>query len=814
MTEYQKLLEAVANYYGAGSDQWTTIATSSNITSAEWASILKQTPNVNVITNKAGDIVSYTVKDTFGTTADTITGTVNSNTQVATMANAADINVPANTTAGSQSVVAAESGMKAVSTGTSVATVVKNVALGVAAVSAGCKVGAAVDAALYNHDPDFWDAVGMSSLNPETWDSICTTQAGKDVFNFVFGINKNSGETQAYMDERALAYIVQYLISQDVFDPQKYVEVISYPDREINEPIYAYELPVSLPTVESVCNMGLKVCHNDFNYDYYASANMGGVYLVMYGNDNTTCYFSKNQNAVVYGGIREPNVLYAVNVNTLRTVDDHTYYTSGNSYIFNQPNSYIQRSALQSQSQDVTNITLLALYTLFGEVEQMGGVEGITNQPNAVLPTGITPSMSIDDVIAQLQILYPDMFDDAIYNDVLQDDGTTTRYIYVPVPMPDTVPVDEITGKLKPTGGTDMSQDDTVIDEDSPADLIDTLLKILTSPDPYNPTNITQDVDTDYPDTGDGNTPAVIIPTGSASALYSIYNPSQSQLNSLGAWLWSSNFVDQLLKLFNDPMQAIIGLHKIFATPPTSGTGTIKVGYLDSGVGSNLVSAQYTEIDCGSVNLKEYFGNVLDYTHTDVYIYLPFVGIVPLNVSDVMRSKIEVKYKVDVLTGACLASVNVFRDNNAGGQLYVYAGNCAAQYPLSSGSYMGIVAGILGIAGSVAGTMLSGGALLPMALGAGASALNSAKTKVEHGGALSGNSGAMGIKKPYLIIRRPQTHLADNFNVLDGIAENVYGVLGSYTGFTRVKYIHLENINATDEELTQIEEILKSGVMI
>lgn len=806
MTEYQKLLEAVADYYGAGSDQWTTIATSSNITSQEWATILRQTPNVDVITNNAGDIVSYTVKDTFGTAADTITGAVNSNTQVATLTDAANINIPANTIVDGQGTVIASSGMKTVSSGTTVGTVVKNVATGVAAVAAGVRLGVMIDTLVYNVNPDFWDENGMGTLNPQTWDSICSTEGGKAVFNFVFGINKTTGETQAYMDQRALAYIAQYMVDQNCFGSGS-GEVTIDDTTGLN----MNNIPTNTILLAEPSNM-FHLQIGQYDNIWSTEASRCAAFLT---HGRIYCLAASETPFVSTRTVSSGSV-YTYNSSQV-TKKDKTFYIFSDGYsISTKPELQNIYNDWYNTAQDSAELATLGYILLYGTYSGgSGDVDGITPQSGATLPTGITPQMPIDDVITQLQTLYPDMFNDAIYNDVVQDDGTTKRYIYVPVPMPDTVPVDEITGKLKPTGGTDLSQNDSVIDEDSPDDLIDTLLKILTSPEPYNPTGTGDPpVETDYPDTGNGNTPAVIIPTGSASALYSVYNPSQSQLNSLGAWLWSSNFVDQLLKLFNDPMQAIIGLHKIFATPPTSGTGTIKVGYLDSGVGSNLVSAQYTEIDCGSVDLKEYFGNVLDYTHTDVYIYLPFVGIVPLNVSDVMRSKIEVKYKVDVLTGACLASVNVFRDNNAGGQLYVYAGNCAVQYPLSSGSYMGIVAGVLGIAGSVAGTMLSGGALLPMALGAGASALNSAKTKVEHGGALSGNSGAMGIKKPYLIIRRPQTKIADNFNVLDGVAENVYGVLGSYTGFTRVKYIHLENINATDEELSEIETILKSGVMI
>ena len=84
------------------------------------------------------------------------------------------------------------------------------------------------------------------------------------------------------------------------------------------------------------------------------------------------------------------------------------------------------------------------------------------------------------------------------------------------------------------------------------------------------------------PDTGDGTTPPVIVPTGSATALWSVYNPTQQDINDLGAWLWSSNFITQLLQMFNDPMQAIIGLHKTFITPTVGTAQNIKVGYLDT----------------------------------------------------------------------------------------------------------------------------------------------------------------------------------------------------------------------------------------
>ena len=812
-------MDAVTDYYG-GADIWTGITDNAAFTSADFAAKVTQVDGVSAVYNSAGDVLYYKYNNQIVGNAVDLSNVINSNTGSTVTSSAVDI--PANTTVGTGDAVTATSGMQTAGA-TTAKTVIKDVALGVAAVSAGIQLGATIDSVLYNLNPDFWDEHNMQAMNPQTWDSLVSDygEPAQKVFNMVFGINNNN-EVQPYMDARAMAYIAQYLVYRGVYEtggaewdgdePQGF---------DLEEPIY-----YSTQTFTGIYNSNPITFYYEGSCLYNGLPHKVGVQIdrelddfkVTSGadaNGEFFCIYSSKS----YFGCRDALVDSGGNVVTI----GHNFVSS-NTVTYNGQTVYWMantgRQAVDTIGCNTANLTTLnqrhtklAWLLQYGTFDETGGVVGIGEQEGAIIPTGITPQMSIDDVIAQLQTLYPDLFTNAITNSVVQPDGTVTTYTYVPVAIPENVPLDDVTNALKPTGGVDLLQGQTSINpETTPDSIVETLLNILSSTNPYNPTQTP--TQTDYPETGEGTTPAVVLPTGSASALYSIYNPTQAQLNSLGAWLWSSNFVDQLLKLFNDPMQAIIGLHKVFATPPTSGTGNIKVGYLDSGVSSKLVSAQYTEVECGSVSLKEYFGNALDYTDTDIYLYLPFVGIVPVSALDVTRSTINVKYKVDVLTGACMAQVYVNRDNNAGGQLYCYAGDCAVKYPLSSGSYMGIVASVIGIAGSVAGTIASGGAMLPLALGAGASALNGARTRVEHSGQLTGNAGAMGIKKPYFIIRRPQTKIADNFQNYNGQSNNIFVNLGNCSGYTRVRFLHLENIPATGDELTEIENILKSGVII
>ena len=810
MSDYMMLLDAVKDYYGAGSDQWVEIA-QYGISSENAYSILSQTPNISTVVSESGDVLGYTIKEVAGVAAQPAGSVINSNTQIATMTEVATTKYPAQMTITQTGEMAATSGTKAVSTGSKVASTAGEVLTVVGAVAAGIQLGTVIDSVLYNANPDFWDDNGMGAINPETWDNICTTQGGKRCFNMIFGIDENNNATQPYLDERAFAYVAQYMNNQGAFNTG--TESSEIDSSKLYNTSYTPQPMYLLPSTVICEEINPDAYDNRYRYTYTIPDNVRGF-----------AYVSAGILHLYLGALTQTSVSYDVynykdgSESTVTLNMSSSYTTKTGTVVYRLDRNITNENNL-TYNCIVNNTVLGDIYwendtcaMLFDGIISGGpGVEGITPQEDATLPTGITEGMTIDDVITYLKTVYPSLWDDAITNDVIQQDGTIKQFTYVPVGMPDTIPKSAQYG-LQPTGGVGTQQDNSTIDDTSPADLIQTLIDIMGTPTPANPTIPTNP--TDVPDTGSGSTPAVVTPTGSASALYAVYNPTQEQINSFGSWLWSSNFVDQLKKLFNDPMQSIIGLHKIFATPSTGTSHNIMVGYIDSGVASATVSDQYTTVDCGTVDLHEYFGNVLDYTDTDIYLYLPFVGIVSLNALDVTRATIGVIYKVDVLTGACLASVNVARDGGAGGQLYVYAGNCAVQYPVSSGSYMGIVTGLLGVAGSVVGTMASGGALLPMALGIGASALHGAKTNVQHSGSVSGSAGAMGIKKPYLIIRRPQTKIADNFRVFNGQSENVFDVLENYTGYTRVKYVNLENIAATGEELTEIESILKDGVII
>ena len=298
-----------------------------------------------------------------------------------------------------------------------------------------------------------------------------------------------------------------------------------------------------------------------------------------------------------------------------------------------------------------------------------------------------------------------------------------------------------------------------------------------------------------------------------ASGMCSVYNPTKAEVVSFSGWLWSRNFLDNFLKIFTNPMDAIISLHIIYATPETTTPSNIIVGYLDSGVSAKVVDQQFTEIDCGSVYVPEYYGTAIDYEpYTQVHCYLPFVGIVSLKPNDVLGKTLTIKYGIDVLTGTCLATLYTSTGEDDNIACYNFAGNCSTQVPLSGGSYAQMITGLAGFLVGGVGAVATANPLA--ALGAAASLMNT-HLDVAHSGQIGANAGAMGIRKPYLIITRKSAYEAANYANFYGMPANKTVRLGSCSGFTRVKSVHIDSIGrATDNEKREIETLLKEGVII
>lgn len=688
--------------------------------------------------------------------------------------------------------------------------VVGEVLPAIGAVACGVVLGVAVDKLLYESNPDYWDEK-LPTLNPETWDDIIL---GHDT-KIPFLHNTNNGKT--YINENMLAYIGLFANGNGWFDTYDEYDI------KTDDVLKGYTSPVySLSAVmsqDAFTNDGRRITY-DIKYDCKCviSRGMGnfgdGTYAV------TVLCFSDNENDVLRA-IKQ-NIYYEYTGDVIT----YQYQIGGNyttTYELNGKTVYYGSASYRTNSSTLP-FSPFSMPTNGNQdiavwVAQYGNkTEHHSNAPKGVNKIGVTPDLSglttIDDVIPKLRTTYPDMYNNAIdipYYDVDTDTTTTSKWIPTTIPT-DFVNTDDniinkpnnkpVSTNLHQTNDGSYPDDDT---ENKAKENTITEGSIPSTPDNIDPIN---------PILPSEDSPNIIVPDiNTDTGLGAVYVPTIEQLNNFSQWLWSPNFIDQIKKLFSDPMQGIIGLHQIYFTPEHNGTDTIHCGYLDSGVSSDYTKKRYIKINCGSVNVKETFGNIFDYEPlTTIECYLPFIGIVPLKVGDVMRSTLSIEYVCDVLTGACLCNIYVLRDDIKA-LLYTYGGNCAVNYPLSSGSYMGIVSSLVGVTMSVATGIISGGTSIPLSIGGGAMSLLNAKTNVKTSGGYSGNTGAMGVKKPYLIIKNTLTSMPDNYNKYIGNAYNDIKNISECVGYSVIENVQLIG-EMTDTEKEEIKNYLESGVII
>ena len=310
--------------------------------------------------------------------------------------------------------------------------------------------------------------------------------------------------------------------------------------------------------------------------------------------------------------------------------------------------------------------------------------------------------------------------------------------------------------------------------------------------------------------------------SGVSAGFISLYSPTTSQLRSLASYLWTSDFVDSIKKMFGDPMDVIIGLTQLPFTVPTGASTTVKAGFIDTGISMPRVSQQYIDFNMGSIKYGSYWGNSLDFDpYTKVQIYLPFIGFRTLNTNDVINSTVSLKYRIDCLTGSVTAWVS-----SGSFVKYEFSGQCGASIPVTSQNYNNVINTAInivstvgtGIIGGVAtgglGTMASMATVNGISNVASGVASGGMKPTVQRSGGMGGAASLMGMRTPFLVFQRPKTSLPSNYNNLYGYASNKYLKLGNCRGFTQVEYMHLQVAGATDDEMKEIENILHKGVFI
>lgn len=314
------------------------------------------------------------------------------------------------------------------------------------------------------------------------------------------------------------------------------------------------------------------------------------------------------------------------------------------------------------------------------------------------------------------------------------------------------------------------------------------------------------------------------LPTFSAldSGTTAVYTPTAAQMANFTEFLWSDLFtVDSFKKLFADPMQSIISLHALPFAVTHGLQSQIVFGNISSGVNADVLGNQWYDIDMGTLDISEYYGNFFDYSpYTKYSIYLPYIGFREFIPDDFVRGTINLTYRVDALTGACSA---ILTSSTLNGVAYIYSGDMAYHLPVTASDYANFAAGIgssvAAGAAAIKGIESASGALgLAAAIGSGiastVSSVAGSKQQVSRSGSVGGAAGWTADQTPYIIRTRPNAVFPANAQKYQGFPSYKAYKLSSLSGFTKVLDCNLSLNGATSSEYDEALALLKEGVII
>ena len=312
----------------------------------------------------------------------------------------------------------------------------------------------------------------------------------------------------------------------------------------------------------------------------------------------------------------------------------------------------------------------------------------------------------------------------------------------------------------------------------------------------------------------------------------SLFVPSQSQLKSVAEYMWGGLFdLSTWKRLFEDPMDCILGLSVVPVSVPTSGSANITVGNIElSGISLPVASQQYVEVDCGSLTVSPYFGSYLDYEpYTKMSLFVPYSGVHTVNADDIMGKTVNLVYHIDILTGSLVAFLKC-----GDSVLYEFNGACSSNIPVNSMNYASTIENAIRIATNIGTTVATAGASAPLSAGteatkkaqnvargislAGSTADGalSLKPNIDRAGSLGGTTGLLGNQTPYFIVTRPRLCKPKDQNKIKGypafINYSVSDLVGK--GYTEFDTILLKNLYLTDDEKNELESILMGGVYL
>ena len=307
---------------------------------------------------------------------------------------------------------------------------------------------------------------------------------------------------------------------------------------------------------------------------------------------------------------------------------------------------------------------------------------------------------------------------------------------------------------------------------------------------------------------------------GASTGLLRGYVLTQAQTTTFSNWLWSSDVIDYISKLFtSNPLDSIITFSMLPYTPHTGTSTNIVLGGKACTDVSDalLIDEQFNTFEFTYNGLSEpIWGNALDYEKgVKIELFVPFVGIVPLDVNSVIYTKLKLKYIIDCFSGQGIVYLVSEKTSSTWDEerkkclLGQWTFNCKSTLPLTRNDISAIIGGAIGGITSLATGNIGGVA----------SAIMSARPSVQRSGDIATSTAYMGKRNPYIIYTMTKAVIPRGEYGKKGRPQYAVKKVGDCDGFIQCENPRL-SFNGdngqfpTDEEIKEIYSLLKEGVVV
>lgn len=330
-----------------------------------------------------------------------------------------------------------------------------------------------------------------------------------------------------------------------------------------------------------------------------------------------------------------------------------------------------------------------------------------------------------------------------------------------------------------------------------------------------------------YPEEGDGDNSSdpfeIVNPSISPYDTYTTtYLCRKSDINKLSNYIWSGDFVNNVIRLFENPAELITNNvffpFSLTENQTLSDPEQIKIGNLNA-------PTDTTGIPAGQIynrrritpyyEYTSYYGNFLDYNpYSKYFLYLPYIGFVDIDGNDVIKHQIHIEYVFELETGDCTAYF--YSDTRLVSQ---FNGRLGTPIGLSNSNQilknLGYATAIIKTGAGVATAVASQGQYGTSDIVGGIKDFvsNFSEQTINVGDKVGGLNGLYGPQDAYLVIFHAVPAEAENLKEVFGKSASYGGTVSEFSGFLQCSAVD-GYTKGTDEENTEIFELLRGGIYV